>query len=118
MNRLKVSLYDKLRKQMSKAIRHAKNAFLSPESLKDQEEFTLKELKKKFPQSRKPVPCKMAKNSCKKHLKTSKRTTPGTTSNQSPPSSCNKEGKRWIKNGAKQIKTTRTVANHHGAVKK
>lgn len=66
MGKLKISFYDKLRKQMNKAIRHATARFLSPESLKDQEELTAKELKKKFPNS-----CRST--GCKKRLSSSKR---------------------------------------------
>lgn len=116
MNHSKFPLFNKLRKQITKAIKHAKDIVLSSSAQKEQDLLTAKELNKKFARAprRKPIPC--AKNN--KHHKLSKRTTPGSTDNTSAPASSRREGKRWIKSVNQKISAQNTVISHHGGAKK
>ena len=130
MNRSRQSIFDKLRKGMSKAIKGARNTFLSKESAKDRDTLTAKELSKKFPKkvSRKKENLAKAiqrkKTRVSRSKKThsgpgqSKRTTPGAVDVQSAPSYPHKEGARWIKNSNKKIRDQRVISAHHGGVKK
>lgn len=130
MNRSRQSIFNKLRKSMSKAIKNARNTFLSKESLKDRDALTSKELKKRFPKkaSRKTENLAKAlkrKNSrvsqakkAKSGLGQSKRTTPGSVDAQSAPAYAHREGTRQIKNLNKKIRDQRVVAAHHGSSKK
>lgn len=129
MNRSRQSIFNKLRKGMSKAIKSARNTFLSKDSAKERDALTAKELSKKFPKKAsrkkenlaKAIKRKEARGSKSKKILTgpgkSKRTTPGSAL-QSPPSHPHKEGARWIANSNKKIRDQRVIAAHHGGVKK
>lgn len=116
MNHYKFPLFNKLRKQITKAVKHAKDIVLSSSAQKEQDLLTAKELSKKFPraQRRKPIAC--AKHNKKHSL--SKRTAPGSTHNTSTPASSHREGKRWIKSINQKINAQNTITSHHGGVKK
>ncbi len=130
MNRSRQSIFDKLRKSMSKAIKSTRNTFLSKEAIKDRDLLTAKELSKKFPKKTSRKKEELAKAIKRKESgasrtkktplssKKSKRTTPGTVNAQSSPGYAHREGARWIKNSNKKIKDQRIVAAHHGGVKK
>ncbi len=111
MNRSRLSLFDKLRKQMGKAVKKARSLVLSDASQKDCDSMTAKELQKKFPH--KP-PKIVKKTRPAKKGKTSKRTSPGEVEGQSSPGYAHREGKRWIKNGTKKMQDQRKIAAHHG----
>ena len=115
---------------MSKAIKNARNTFMSQESRKESDALTAKELRKKFPKKAsrkkenlaKALKRKQSRVASAKRNKSgpgqSKRTTPGAIDVQSAPAYPHKEGARRIKNSNKKIKEQRVVAAHHGGVKK
>ncbi len=126
MNRSKRPIFDKLRKQMSKAIGSLKHTFFSPEDSKYIDAETEKELLKKFP-NRKPAKKKEEllsaiekkfKTKQKKHKKgVSKRTSPGKVPADSSPASSHREGQRWIKSLTSQTLADRKVQDHRGRKK-
>lgn len=110
---------------MSKAIRNAQTGIQAPESRKDSDELTAKEMLKKYPKKpakkkeellaaiKKSVSAKKAK--AKKA--TSKRTTPGTVPSDSTPANAHREGKRWIKTLTKQTLAKRAIEARRGRKK-
>lgn len=132
MNRAKVSIFNKLRKKMTKAIKYSRSFFLSDATKKYEDEETEKELFKKHPKRKTPQPHinKAVKAKTKEarrdriekllaektaHSATgpSKRTTPGTVFAESSPAAAHKEGARWIKNLSKQTQAQRAIQTHN-----
>ena len=119
MNRSKLSMFDKLRKHMSKAIRRARSVWLSSEASRDQETLTAKELQKKFPKRKQAQVVRKAKRKeATSGVGKSKRTTPGAVTAHSAPAYAHREGARWIKSSSKKIRGERTVMAHQGGIKK
>ena len=132
MNRAKTSIFNKLRKKMTKAIKYARSFFLSDATKKYEDRETEKELFKKYPKRKTPKPHikKAVKAKTKEarrdriekllaekttHAATgpSKRTTPGTVFTESSPAAAHKEGARWIKNLNKQTLAQRALQTHN-----
>ncbi|MGC1878669.1 MAG: hypothetical protein WA347_05450 [Rhabdochlamydiaceae bacterium] len=122
MNRSKRSQTQKIQKQMAKEVRNAQGRSPLPESRQYSDELTAKEMLKKFPKSEakkkeESLSALEKKISIKKkssHKITSKRTTPGLVSADSPPAHIHREGKRWTKTLIEQNLAERAIQAHKG----
>jgi hypothetical protein len=120
MNKSKKPMTVQLRKKMKKELRSAASM---PESIPKSDRITPKDLLSRFPAKAKKGESTILKSLEKKfearknHKKQSKRTTPGTVDQKSPPQIVHIEGRRWIKTVTKQSVAKRKVMNRQMAKK-
>ena len=118
MNKSKRPISLKLRKKMNKAIRNTQTGLPSTENRQVSVEETAQELHKLYPNRKtgQALVGKLKKGIALKKQKAhvSKRTSPGMAdTSDSTPADAHREGKRWIKNLAKQTQDQRLITRHH-----
>ncbi len=122
MNKSKQPMAAQLRKKMNKEL---KKATLQPEPILKSDVITPKDLlsraplkvRKKEISLQKSFKERLADKAQKKKSHVSKRTTPGTVDEKSPPHIVHVEGKRWIKTLEKQNVNKRKMLTRHLAKK-